>query len=91
MLRGLLEANGTPAVCNEVTGSILETDNGSVWVNREDVDAAKTVVTQQRELASLGDGWVCPSCNELIELQFDVCWSCGHSCPGISEDPQGGR
>lgn len=33
--------------------------------------------TPQTETATAGPTWVCPSCSEQIEENFDVCWNCG--------------
>lgn len=48
-----------------------------VWVNDEaDYSVAKELIKTILEKAEQKESWKC-NCGELIEGQFDMCWSCG--------------
>lgn len=48
-----------------------------IWVQNEtDYDIAEKIIHNALSVASQQDPWRC-QCGELIEGQFDVCWSCG--------------
>lgn len=45
-----------------------------ILVDEIDLSKAKKVIDTSNENLS---SWVCPSCNEVHEGQFSVCWNCG--------------
>jgi len=48
-----------------------------VWLNDEsDYTAAKCLIEDALANADKHEDWKC-QCDELIEGQFDICWSCG--------------
>jgi hypothetical protein len=67
----------------------------SIWVNEPDVERAKPIIEeyQRREIKNANNPdadapqatWKCPKCGEEVEVQFDVCWNCGTSRPGVEE------
>jgi hypothetical protein len=83
MLCNALEAKGIMAVVVENVGGIAavtEFAKGVIWVNKENLDAAKAIIIEQIEHVEhvvSGETWSCVSCGEVIEAQFGSCWSCG--------------
>lgn len=52
-----------------------------VWVNDEaDYAIASALIENTLANADKNEDWQC-QCNEIIEGQFDSCWSCGASRP----------
>jgi Putative prokaryotic signal transducing protein len=85
VLRGALEAAGIDAV---VRGEYLFNARGeapvtietlpSVWILRDEdlADAEPIVRALDAPVTGPIDTWRC-RCGELVEGQFDTCWSCG--------------
>lgn len=50
-----------------------------IWVQREiDHERAEALIRKVlADEAVAGQGWTCPQCEEVLEGQFDQCWSCG--------------
>ena len=87
LLRGALEAAGIEA---QVRGDFqfslrgeapMTTDTlPTVWIlDDSDLEAATAIVRQFEQRSAPGPvgTWVCPSCREVNEEPFDVCWKCG--------------
>lgn len=86
-IHSVLEANGIDCHLRNMSlsGGIGELPINEcwpeVWVNDEaDYTAAKQLVESTLASAEKNEDWHC-ECNELIEGQFDVCWSCGATRP----------
>jgi len=48
-----------------------------LWVTEpKQYGQAEQIIQQTREIIS-GKPWVCPSCGESNESNFELCWSCG--------------
>lgn len=54
-----------------------------VWVHRRDEDRARAALAgyERKHRAPHPDDapeavWICPSCGESVEADFDVCWNC---------------
>jgi hypothetical protein len=54
-----------------------------VWVadgaSLADVEAAVAEVTAEPEATPAS--WTCPTCDEVVDGQFSVCWACGTFAP----------
>lgn len=53
-----------------------------VWlINPDDTHLAEQMLEQvEKDLAAIGDEeWVCPTCKELNEGEFVICWQCQSS------------
>ena len=82
-IHSLLEANDI--VCHlrnmNLTGGIGELPLNEcwpeVWVNDEsEYSMAKRLIDNALAAADKFEDWQC-QCNEIIEGQFEICWSCG--------------
>ena len=50
-----------------------------VWVNDEaDYNLAEEIITAILNKTDNNTSWKC-SCGEIVEGQFDTCWSCGNT------------
>lgn len=80
----MLEQHGIPARIEREAGGVIahfDIAKGTLWVERDDEDDAKvtlkaTVSLKQAQRATPEAKWTCPSCNETVEPQFEVCWNC---------------
>lgn len=84
-LKDLLEEKGIATIIkNEfLAGGVGELPPTEVWpelwvVDKQDKEPAKRIVSGfiQSTKINLQD-WICSSCGEKIEGQFNICWSCG--------------
>ena len=82
-VHSLLEANNIDCHLRNMnlTGGIGELPLNEcwpeVWVNDDsDFIYAETLINKALSSAEKKSDWKC-SCGELIEGQFEVCWSCG--------------
>tara|TARA_R110002167_G_scaffold153653_1_gene347889 strand:- start:2561 stop:2875 length:315 start_codon:yes stop_codon:yes gene_type:complete len=50
-----------------------------LWINSDyDLDKAKLILKDFLNRPNRSaDKWICPKCQEKLEEQFDICWSCG--------------
>jgi hypothetical protein len=92
VLVDLLKDEGIEAV---VQGEYLYAIRGlvpatypTVWVvNEDEYERARTLALEFDRQQRTGDDeeplepWICPSCGETIEGQFDQCWHCGEERP----------
>jgi hypothetical protein len=59
---------------------------GAVYVSPAAVERARQIVTRHLKGASVSEAaiappWRCPSCDEIVEAQFQACWKCGTAKP----------
>jgi len=91
VLRGALEAVGIKAVVRRDT---LFSTRGEtpvtvdtlpeVWIPDDaDLELAVRIVRELESPAGSvpGPPWICASCGERVEPQFDQCWNCGSPRP----------
>ena len=84
-IKNLLEEKGiTSIIKNEhLSGGVGELPPTEVWpelwvMNKEDNGPAKKIVDKfMQSIKANPQSWVCPSCGEEIEGQFNICWICG--------------
>jgi hypothetical protein len=90
LLKGLLAAEGIEAI---VVGEFAFSVRGEVPLTSETLPRVCVVedgdASRAREIAvafdrgrtdgPMGSNWRCPSCGELVEGQFAICWNCGSS------------
>lgn len=89
VLRGALEAAGIMA---EVRGGYLFSSRGeapvtvdtepTLWIPEDaDLELARQIVREFEAPPKSGPvgTWVCASCGETCEAQFDQCWNCGEN------------
>lgn len=83
-IHSLLEANGIDCHLRNMnlSGGIGELPINEcwpeVWINNEaDYTLAKDLITTTLSKAEQRESWKC-KCGEVIEGQFEVCWSCGY-------------
>jgi hypothetical protein len=98
VLRGALEAVGIRAQVRRDTlfGTRGETPVTfdtlpEVWIPADaDIELARRVVGELEAPARPASGpmWICPTCRESVEPQFDECWNCGttHRTGGARTD-----
>ena len=89
LVRNRLEQAGIPAVLNGESygrgmGEVPPVAAWSeVWVAEgaplADVEAVVAEVTA--EPAETSDPWACPTCDEVVDGAFSVCWACGTFAP----------
>jgi hypothetical protein len=53
-----------------------------VYVSPAAADRARQIVARHLKgasvsVAALAPPWRCPSCDEMVEAQFQACWKCG--------------
>ena len=75
-----LEREGIPATVHEESGGVIghiDLPQGSIWVNKSDESRAEDILKDIKDEPSSGERWTCPSCGEVLEPQFEVCWNCG--------------
>ena len=50
----------------------------AIWVAHDNVDAARRVIQEFEEPASVFrvPSWQCPRCDSEVDAGFDVCWNC---------------
>ncbi|MGF1548495.1 MAG: DUF2007 domain-containing protein [Thiotrichales bacterium] len=58
-----------------------------LWVSDRDAARARSVIEAILAPPATGPDWRCPACGELLEVQFDACWYCGH----IRTEPESSR
>jgi RNA polymerase subunit RPABC4/transcription elongation factor Spt4 len=46
-------------------------------VTEEDYDDEEDINVEEEQQKY----WKCPKCNELVEMQFDICWNCQSDLP----------
>lgn len=49
-----------------------------LWVRPQDETCALAIIRLTLEAQANARDWVCPTCQERIEGQFQSCWKCGH-------------
>ena len=84
-IKDLLEEKGIATIIkNEhLSGGVGELPPTEVWpelwvVNNDDKDPAKRLVDGfMKSIKANPESWACPGCGEVIEGQFNICWSCG--------------
>lgn len=54
-----------------------------LWVRRQDFEPARRLITEWESLQEAarptrpaGPEWICPTCGEAVETEYDVCWNC---------------
>ncbi|CAH9019344.1 DUF2007 domain-containing protein [Candidatus Nitrosacidococcus sp. I8] len=79
--KNLLESHGVNCIIknenlNSAAGEIPPTECWpELWlIKNEDYQRAAYILNSERQNQ---DSWICPSCHESLEEQFDKCWSCG--------------
>jgi len=93
-VRALLEGEGIPAT---VMGENLAIARGylpmtqdtmpSVWIDDGDRELAIPIIANLNAPADPTlPPWTCPHCDESVEGQFDICWNCGTTRSGASND-----
>ncbi|OZC03302.1 putative signal transducing protein [Rubricoccus marinus] len=93
LVRGALENAGITAI---VQGDQLGAAMGEVppiaawaevWVKDGDrlEDARSLVVEVMADPEVDAQPWTCPSCGEVNDAQFAVCWNCGTDIPDAPE------
>jgi hypothetical protein len=50
----------------------------TLWVRTLDVARANEALASYRAPQLVHPSWVCPSCGEENEANFDSCWNCQH-------------
>lgn len=83
--------NKNPLYFPGISGSIGEFVN--ISVNEAD-DEAETEKEDEPEIdieAEKQKYWKCPKCNELVEMEYDVCWNCQAEMPRTIEHPNEGE
>ncbi len=63
-----------------------------LWVRRDDEARARELLAQWEQVharphpdeAVPRPAWKCPSCGELVEEDFDLCWNCQAPKPGTT-------
>jgi len=95
LIASRLEAHGIKAEIRGQTASIGFGDLPSavlaveVWVPKDRLEDALAVVKDHLEERRAGDTdqadgeWTCPECGELSSEEFDLCWSCQTTRPGM--------
>ena len=84
-LKDLLAEKGIATIIkNELlAGGAGELPPTEVWpelwiVNKEDKEPAKRLVDNfLQSTKTKSHSWICKSCGEEIEGQFNICWNCG--------------
>jgi predicted RNA-binding Zn-ribbon protein involved in translation (DUF1610 family) len=76
LLRSMLERAGIPAMVEEHAAGLLEAEAGVVWINREDLEAARELITAHMNAPKSTATWTCPACGEQLDPEFDICWNC---------------
>ena len=81
-VRILLEANGVEAqVHGDFSAEIAAIDCVFVMVRESELAIAQRIVTEVPAAAeALVPEWVC-DCGATVDEGFQVCWSCGQTCP----------
>src|SRR4051794_22444932 len=85
LLKSQIESEGIPCVTRNEN---LIASSGSVpffdcypelWVLHDaDFCSAEALLAKRKDMASQpAAAWLCPSCGEEIEGQFESCWRCG--------------
>ena len=83
LMRSLLELNGIASeLRNHHTSSLLgEVPYTStwpeLWANVESASQAQKLIGDAQKQDVSGADWSCPSCDELIPPNFELCWQCG--------------
>ena len=88
-VRNLLEEDNIEVVMRNfgLLGGAGELPPTAVWpelwlVNDSDEPRARRIVDAAlAENAEPGQAWACAECGEVMEGQFDACWSCGAQRP----------
>ena len=78
-LAEVLMREGVLPVIREETPGFSGISDCSIWVAPEDYELAYGIIVESSSVendAVSDAGWICPSCGELIESQFGVCWNC---------------
>ena len=75
-----LESEGIPTAVHEESGGVIghiDLPQGSIWVNKSDESRARELLENIKDEPISTERWTCPSCGEVLEPQFEVCWNCG--------------
>ena len=95
-LKNVLESQGIRCeVRGEPRGAAVgELPPGECWpelwvLNDGDEERARALL-RERAADAEGPAWTCPGCQEEVEPQFAVCWSCGAEKPTPAVDEEGG-
>lgn len=83
-IHSLLEANDIDCHLRNMnlSGGIGELPINECWpevwvIDESDFDLAKDLIKNALDNAKQDEDWLC-QCGEVIEGQFEVCWSCGN-------------
>lgn len=70
--------NEQPPLAGEIPPVIAPPE---LWVMDDEqfLYAKKIIQDELTEISTVKECWKCPTCQELIEGQFNVCWRCGCS------------
>jgi hypothetical protein len=81
-MRVLLEASGLEArVHGDFSAEIGSVDRATLLVRSGDLELAQKIVTEVPAASEiLIPEWIC-DCGQTVDEGFQVCWSCGQSCP----------
>jgi hypothetical protein len=82
MVKLALERDGIRTIVVDTNVARVRLQGAVYVLSPTDVERARTIVARHLKGASvsatvLSAPWQCPSCNELIEGQFQACWKCG--------------
>ena len=86
-MQNLLEGAGIECVAKNLllTGGAGDIPLNEIWpelwVDESDFEQAQMVLNQAMADKSHLPPWQCPECNERVEGQFELCWSCGAARP----------
>ena len=80
-VRAALESQGVPAFVDGAhAGTALAHTGGvGVFVSARDLEQARQVLARTETPAPLDTAelpWYCGKCREMVDADFDVCWSC---------------
>ena len=87
LVRNAIDEIGVPAVVRG-DGSVTLTEVpgtaawAEVWVPDESVAAVAPIVAEvTAEPTVAPETWTCPTCDEVVDGSFAVCWACGSYAP----------
>ena len=68
--------NESPPLAGEIPPVIAWPE---LWSMDDDqYPKAKTIISEElARMSATKQAWICPSCKEALEGQFDLCWQCG--------------
>ncbi|GAB5534209.1 MAG: hypothetical protein Rubg2KO_04580 [Rubricoccaceae bacterium] len=89
LVRNAIDEIGVPVVVKgDGTVTLTEVPNAAAWAEvwvSADGDRMDEVLALVRDVTedapSSTEPWTCPSCGEIVDGTFAVCWSCGAEAP----------